>query len=543
MRLAFSGLPDLYGTSEGNGIGSYDFMSNHWGFPPYFYISQLYPPILSPWTKMEAGWVEPIVIDKSGTFTIEASQLSNQIYRINMDDEGIEYLLIENRQAIGFDAYLPQGGLAIWHVDENAANVEGYPGQEGIQWPLNKKHYKVALLQADGNYDLEHKRNHGDRFDLFHGDAVDFLAPSINFIEGPYPSTDSYKNTMPVRTGILIHEISPSDLTMSFSVNLMNELSSTFIGGNGASGNMFDVFAAKDVNIRKMYLNVAMEESINVELWMRTGTHVDYEYKPWLWQRMAVARVEGNGRGKKSCMEIGSLTLNANTRYGFYIVAPTGKFRYTNGNGVGEISASNEDLTIYEGAGLSRPFTRVYNNRIWNGDLFYDVLSQNDNQSTGGRRLETTFDGGSGQDGIMFDVLPKHSLRIKGLDLHLADTNETSVQIYTKEGSFSGFENQRDEWALVAKLNVFGKGLNVATKAVLKGGNMIHLKKGILQAFYIVVDQGRGLRYTQGNGVGMPVSSNENLAVFEGVGVSSEFGSLFPDRVWNGALHYEVDSI
>mmetsp|Transcript_16425 Transcript_16425/g.37654 ORF Transcript_16425/g.37654 Transcript_16425/m.37654 type:complete len:243 (-) Transcript_16425:426-1154(-) len=242
-------------------------------------------------------------------------------------------------------------------------------------------------------------------------------------------------------------------------------------------------------------------------------------------------------------MEIGSLTLNANTRYGFYIVAPTGKFRYTNGNGVGEISASNEDLTIYEGAGLSRPFTRVYNNRIWNGDLFYDVLSQNDNQSTGGRRLETTFDGGSGQDGIMFDVLPKHSLRIKGLDLHLADTNETSVQIYTKEGSFSGFENQRDEWALVAKLNVFGKGLNVATKAVLKGGNMIHLKKGILQAFYIVVDQGRGLRYTQGNGVGMPVSSNENLAVFEGVGVSSEFGSLFPDRVWNGALHYEVDSI
>eukprot|EP00536_Pseudo-nitzschia_multiseries_P005967 jgi/Psemu1/191999/e_gw1.121.103.1 len=74
------GLPDLYGTMEGNGLGSYDFMSNHWGFPPYFEISQYYPPILSPWTKMRAGWIEPQVINASGNFTIEASHLTDQIF-------------------------------------------------------------------------------------------------------------------------------------------------------------------------------------------------------------------------------------------------------------------------------------------------------------------------------------------------------------------------------------------------------------------------------------------------------------------------------
>ena len=130
LFVSLPGLPDLYGTSEGNGIGSFDFMSNHWGFPPSAFLSQLYPPILSPWSKMKVGWLDPIVIDKSGTFDIEASQLTDQIYRINMDSEGTEYLLIENRQAIGFDVFLPQAGLAVWHIDENALDVEGYPGQE-----------------------------------------------------------------------------------------------------------------------------------------------------------------------------------------------------------------------------------------------------------------------------------------------------------------------------------------------------------------------------------------------------------------------------
>ena len=538
LYVSFSGLPDLYGTSQGNGIGSYDFMSNHWGFPPYFYLSQLYPPILSPWTKIQAGWLDPIVIDKSGTFDITASQLSDQIYKINMDDEGIEYLLIENRQAIGFDSFLPQGGLAIWHIDEEASNVEGYPGQEGFLWPLNKKHYRVSLLQADGNYDLEQRKNNGDKFDLFHGDGVDFLGSSVNFVDGPYPSTDSYRNTVPVRTGILIDKISKSDISMTFSVKMMKELSSAFIGGNGASGTMFDVLPAKDIQIQKIYLNLAKEKSINVELWTRTGTHVSYENQPWLWQRQAVVLVEGNGKGRRSSMDVGGLVFNANTLYGFYIVVTRGKFRYTSGMGVGNVAISNDDLTIYEGAGLARPFGTVYKNRIWNGEVFYEVISQENT----GRRLETTFDGGSGQSGIMFDVFPKDNLTVKGFDLHLFDANETNVRMYTKEKSFAGSENTPEDWTLVVNKNVTGKGSNSATKIALDEETALHLSKERLQGFYIVVGNGSGLRYTNGSGTSNLTSSNEDLAIFEGVGVASEFGSTFSNRIWNGAFHYETES-
>jgi len=322
----------------------------------------------------------------------------------------------------------------------------------------------------------------------------------------------------------------------------MKEVSTAFLGGNGASGTMFDVLPAKDIEIQKFYLNLAKEESVTVELWTRTGTHVSYENQPWLWQRMAVVVVEGNGRGKKSSMDVGGIKFNANTLYGFYLVVTLGKFRYTNGMGVGNVAISNEDLTIYEGAGLTRPFGTVYKNRIWNGDVFYEVISDQNESSMGGRRLETTFDGGSGQDGIMFDVLPKEDLSIKGFDLHLSDTSETNVRIYTRDTGFSGSENQPEEWTLVVDKNIKGKGSNVATKIVFDEDTVVHLASERLHAFYIVVGNGNGLRYSHGNGTGSLANENEDLVIFEGVGVTSEFGSTFPDRIWNGAFYYGTES-
>lgn len=150
-----------------------------------------------------------------------------------------EYLLIENRQPGSYDALLPRGGLAIWHIDEYKEmennNNEGYPGQPG--WPANNQHCKnivfvpvssillvflqltdsfpkdrVALLQADGRYDLELGRNGGDFTDLFRYDffgGVDHLYPSYNDpLLGPFPNTDSYSQGAIVKTGHFISGIS-----------------------------------------------------------------------------------------------------------------------------------------------------------------------------------------------------------------------------------------------------------------------------------------------------------------------------------------------
>jgi hypothetical protein len=297
---------------------------------------------------------------------------------------------------------------------------------------------------------------------------------------------------------------------------------------------MFDLKPKKDVNIRMLYLHTAQAGPAVVELWTKTGTHVSFERNPTSWRRRVVASVNGQGMGLRTLFDVGSIPLLADTVYSFYILVSNGKFRYTNGGATGSITANNDDLTIYEGTGIVGPFGTAHRHRIWNGDVFYEVTSSSP------RRLETTFEGGTGQNGVMFEVLPHQNLVVTGFDLHVFDVDAVDIQIYTKDGTFAGSEKQCEDWHLVAAVTVVGRGMDAVTTVTLPQDSSVPLKTDQLQAFYITVSNGRGLRYSPGHGTGSPVVSNEHLSIFEGVGVEYPCGSTFWDRVWNGALHYEV---
>jgi len=232
----FFGLPDLYDTdsSSGQGIGSYGMMANSWGFDG----TQKYPPHFSPWSKIQLEWVTPTIITQSTTYNLPAIQSSPQIYRIDQGFPNNEYLLVENRQPIGFDSKMPQGGLAIWHIDEEAGfNTEGYPGQ--ANWPNNGNHYRVALLQADGNFNLERGHNRGDGGDVWHGAGVYEINGSTN------PNTDTYQGGTVGASNNRIYNISASNSNMSFeyedlSIQVAPPLAPTLITaedkGNGTVG-------------------------------------------------------------------------------------------------------------------------------------------------------------------------------------------------------------------------------------------------------------------------------------------------------------------
>ncbi|KAL9189130.1 hypothetical protein ACHAXT_011620 [Thalassiosira profunda] len=209
----YLGLPDQYdGSFDGTGLGAYDFMSQSWGWDG----TGLYPPNLSAWSKLKVGWANEVEVEYDGHYELDAA--GGVVYKIASGFPAGEYLLLENRQAEGYDAKLAAGGIAIYHVDEQAKGQSrrGYPGQTADDgaWPENGRHYEVALLGADGRYDLERGENQGDGTDLWHADSSKSELAS----GGDHPNTDAYQDGIVVPTGIRIYGFSASGSVMSFSV-------------------------------------------------------------------------------------------------------------------------------------------------------------------------------------------------------------------------------------------------------------------------------------------------------------------------------------
>ncbi|WP_417908499.1 M6 family metalloprotease domain-containing protein [Candidatus Electronema sp. PJ] len=208
----FLGLPDLYDTdSTGEGVGSWCLMANSWGGDG----SQQPPPLMSAWSKMQMGWLSPTDLTAAGHYILGDSLNSSSVYKVTSNYPANEYLLIENRRRknasnVIVDNIPASGdGLVIYHIDGNAGyNTEGYPGQTG--WPTNGNHYRVAVLQADGNYNLEKNNNRGDSTDAYKATGVSAIGAAT------VPSTDSYQGGVVYPTNNEISGISAAGAVMEF---------------------------------------------------------------------------------------------------------------------------------------------------------------------------------------------------------------------------------------------------------------------------------------------------------------------------------------
>ena len=174
------------------------------------------PGHLSPWSKVLAEWLEPTIIDASGEYTLKAAEISDECYRITLADYGLvaEYLYIENRQPLEYDADIWAAGLVIYHIDD-AADLQvnrGYPGQEG--WPENGNHYQVAVAPKDTLYDLEQGVNSGDAGDVWL--PGDILGPGKGGTI--FPNTDQYSGGIIQESGLWIKVLSQTETDVTFQV-------------------------------------------------------------------------------------------------------------------------------------------------------------------------------------------------------------------------------------------------------------------------------------------------------------------------------------
>lgn len=193
------GLPDLYDInpiSVGEGIGWWGLMgSGSWNGPPSSRGSR--PAHLCAWSKVELDWVTPTVISENQIGVNIPNVENNQsIYRLWTDGTmGNEYFLVENRQKILFDDFLPGECLLIYHVDDSV------PKQN------NPAHYKVDVEQADGNFDLNNGNNRGDTGDPWPGSSG-----KTTFDDNSTPNSRDYNGN---ETLVAVKNISDCGPTMT----------------------------------------------------------------------------------------------------------------------------------------------------------------------------------------------------------------------------------------------------------------------------------------------------------------------------------------
>jgi hypothetical protein len=100
--------------------------------------------------------------------------------------------------------------------------------------------------------------------------------------------------------------------------------------------------------------------------------------------------------------------------------------------------------------------------------------------------------GGAKTYGIMFDVQAKEGQNVSLLrfaSLHM-DTGNTNVKIFTKNGSYKGYESNDSAWTQVLTVNnVVGKKKGIYTWLSNKFEPMVTMLSETTQAFYILTDQ------------------------------------------------------
>ncbi len=144
------GAPDFYDTDyatggEYDGMGEWDLQAggswNNYG------ISPAHP---NAYTKVYIyNWASATTISSAISLTLNNSaQYSTSFYRYNTATSN-EYFLLENRQQVGFDTYVPGHGMLIYHVD--GTYISSHTGSNNINAGSHQGLYPMSAVSTATN--------------------------------------------------------------------------------------------------------------------------------------------------------------------------------------------------------------------------------------------------------------------------------------------------------------------------------------------------------------------------------------------------------
>lgn len=190
------GLPDLYytGTSSRNTpFTPQEYSVLDYG--PYNNEGRT-PPNYSAYERYALDWMSPEELSVTKNCTLVNLADSNHAFIVKTEREN-EYFLLENRQQVGNDTYIPGHGMIVWHIDYNKSVFDNNTVNN------TKNHQYVDLVEADGTQSLNDQIN-----DVFPGPTY-----VTEFHSGTNPRFTSWAGKNPAVGLYYIEETPDSKIT------------------------------------------------------------------------------------------------------------------------------------------------------------------------------------------------------------------------------------------------------------------------------------------------------------------------------------------
>lgn len=143
---------------------------------------------------------------------------------------------------------------------------------------------------------------------------------------------------------------------------------------------MFDIITSdKNLLLHGVDIHVDSMEMEVLEVYFKSGSFIDFARHPSAWNAAIPSIVFGKGYGISTKFNLQEhIALASGTTTAFYFTLRTPNMVYSVGNGIGNVAASNEHMSILEGAGKVYPFKNTFVNRTWNGAFQYSVNTSNE---------------------------------------------------------------------------------------------------------------------------------------------------------------------
>lgn len=174
-----------------------------------------------------------------------------------------------------------------------------------------------------------------------------------------------------------IEDVNSNKLLSPMSCASGSNLVTFYATNNAQRGHMFDINATNCVTIMCFEMNFSAGTS-NVEIYTKSGTHVGFTTNSAAWTLIGTAlNVASAGVNVPTSIPItvNQLIPSGGTR-AFYITRTTlsgPTVAYTNGTAVGNVLASDANITLREGTGKEYPFSTDFTPRQFNGKVFYTL--------------------------------------------------------------------------------------------------------------------------------------------------------------------------